>query len=394
MKQVALGEVCKLVNGGTPDTKIPRFWDGKHAWITPAEMGNLKNPFLGTSRRTLTDEGLSNSSAQLLPKHSVIMSSRAPIGHLIINEIPMASNQGCKGLIPNENLNYMYLYYFLYANKEYLNELGSGTTFAEISGTKLKNVLIPLPSLEKQRNIVEKLDIAFAEIASLYASNKSLIIHSKELFRAICKSQIELLSPSRYSSLKEMSSLITKGTTPTTFGHKFQENGINFIKVEAIDESGNLIPEKFAYIDGSAHETLLRSQLQENDVLVSITGALGRSALIGLQCLPANVSQNLAIVRLPAESEVTYEFVASLFLTDYFELTEMGAGVAQQALSLAQIGSLQVPILTKKNQTRFIEFIKESKSAIDILCLNLVRQQVLFAELRNAILAISFHKAA
>jgi type I restriction enzyme S subunit len=167
MKLVPLGEVCTVINGGTPDTKISKFWGGKHAWITPAEMGNLKSPFLSASKRTLTDEGLSNSSAQLVPKHSVIMSSRAPIGHLVINEIPMASNQGCKGLIPNKDINFKYLYYFLYANRQNLNELGSGTTFAEISGSKLKTVLIPLPSLEQQKEIVEKLDSAFAEIDSL-----------------------------------------------------------------------------------------------------------------------------------------------------------------------------------------------------------------------------------
>jgi type I restriction enzyme S subunit len=168
-KLVSLGDACKVINGGTPDTKNSKFWDGEHAWITPAEMGNLKSPYLLGSKRTLTDEGLSNSSAQLVPKHSVIMSSRAPIGHLVINEIPMASNQGCKGMIPNKNLNYKYLYYFLYANKQYLNELGSGTTFAEISGSKLKTVLIPLPSLEKQSEVVEKLDKVFSEIELLKA---------------------------------------------------------------------------------------------------------------------------------------------------------------------------------------------------------------------------------
>ena len=171
-KLVPLGDVCTIINGGTPDTKNSKFWDGKHAWITPAEMGKLKSPYLAGSKRTLTDEGLSNSSAQLVPKYSVIMSSRAPIGHLVINEIPMASNQGCKGMIPNKNLNHKYLYYFLYASKQYLNEIGSGTTFAEISGSKLKTVLIPLQSLQKQKEVVEKLDRAFTEVELLKAQIK------------------------------------------------------------------------------------------------------------------------------------------------------------------------------------------------------------------------------
>ena len=187
-KLVPLGEVCTIINGGTPNTKISKFWNGKHAWITPAEMGNLKSPFLSGSKRTLTDEGLSNSSAQLVPKYSVIMSSRAPIGHLVINEIPMASNQGCKGLIPNKNLNYKYLYYFLYANKQNLNELGSGTTFAEISGSKLKTVLIPLPSLGKQNEVVEKLDRAFIDIELLKAQIRNQKDYAVALRQSILSS--------------------------------------------------------------------------------------------------------------------------------------------------------------------------------------------------------------
>lgn len=112
VKLVSLGEVCTVVNGGTPDTKVREFWGGPHAWITPAEMGNLSSSYLASSRRTLTNEGLRNSSAQLLPKNSVIMSSRAPIGHLVINQIPMASNQGCKGIVPSAELNFKFCIIF------------------------------------------------------------------------------------------------------------------------------------------------------------------------------------------------------------------------------------------------------------------------------------------
>jgi restriction endonuclease S subunit len=167
IKLVPLGDVCSVVNGGTPDTKVQEYWDGEHAWITPAEMGNLTSPYMANSRRKLSDLGLRNSSANLLPKHSVIMSSRAPIGHLVINQIPMASNQGCKGLIPNGDLDYRYLYYFLFASKEYLNALGTGTTFAEISGSKLKTVEIPLPTLDRQYEIIDKLDVVFESIGKI-----------------------------------------------------------------------------------------------------------------------------------------------------------------------------------------------------------------------------------
>lgn len=87
-----LADVCTIVNGGTPKTKVAQYWGGPHAWITPAEMGNRDSPYASETRRTLTGAGLDATSATLLPEGSVILSSRAPIGHLVINEVPMATN--------------------------------------------------------------------------------------------------------------------------------------------------------------------------------------------------------------------------------------------------------------------------------------------------------------
>lgn len=159
-----LSEVCTIVNGGTPKTSVEQYWDGPHAWVTPAEMGGLPSPYLHETRRTLTDEGLNNCSATLLPPNSVILSSRAPIGHLVINKVPMGTNQGCKGLIPTALLDYRYLYYFLSSSVKHLNELGTGATFKELAASKLKEVPIPLPPLPTQRRIVAILDEAFAAI--------------------------------------------------------------------------------------------------------------------------------------------------------------------------------------------------------------------------------------
>jgi type I restriction enzyme S subunit len=99
-----IGDTCEIVNGGTPKTGIESYWGGQHWWITPAEMGDLPSPYVSETRRTLTDDGIANSSARLLPPNSVILSSRAPIGHLVINTVPMATNQGCKGLVPCDRL--------------------------------------------------------------------------------------------------------------------------------------------------------------------------------------------------------------------------------------------------------------------------------------------------
>ena len=109
-KTERIGEVCEVVNGGTPKTGVSEYWDGEHQWITPAEMGKRSSPYVGETSRALTDAGLVNSSTRLLPPFSVILSSRAPIGHLIINTEPMATNQGCKRLVPSKALHHKFLY--------------------------------------------------------------------------------------------------------------------------------------------------------------------------------------------------------------------------------------------------------------------------------------------
>jgi len=179
-----LAEVCEIVNGGTPKTGVIEFWDGGHLWITPAEMGKRLSPYVNDTQRKLTDLGLANSSARMLPPNSVILSSRAPIGHLVINTKPMATNQGCKGLIPGSQLEYKFLYYYLSNNIDLLNSLGTGATFKELSGGKLKEVTIPMPPLPEQRRIVGILDKAFEGIATAKANAERNLQNARALFES------------------------------------------------------------------------------------------------------------------------------------------------------------------------------------------------------------------
>lgn len=176
-----IGEVFRVVNGGTPKTGTAAFWDGPHQWITPAEMGGLPSPYLASSRRTLTDEGL-RVGAELVPPQSVILSSRAPIGHLVINEVPMAFNQGCKGLVPSPAIDTKFAYYFLLANVPLLDSLGTGATFKELSSGKLKEVPFHFPPLPEQRRIVAILDEAFEAIATAKANTEKTLQNARELF--------------------------------------------------------------------------------------------------------------------------------------------------------------------------------------------------------------------
>ena len=152
-KRKQIGDLCEIYNGGTPSTSITSYWDGGIQWITPKDMGKSKEMYVAQCERTITKEGVEHSSAKVLPVRSVIVSSRAPIGYVAINSVPMATNQGCKGFIPGKELYPEFLYYFFLSSTELLNKLGTGATFKEVSGRKLAEISLDYPAIERQQEI-------------------------------------------------------------------------------------------------------------------------------------------------------------------------------------------------------------------------------------------------
>ena len=159
-----IGELGIITSGGTPSTKEPQFWGGDIPWITPADLSNFKGKLIANGQRNISKLGLDYSSATLLPKGSLIFSSRAPIGYLAISQNELATNQGFKNIIPVESIHVDYIFYYLQAAKQMIQNMASGTTFLELSLSNFKRIPIPLPPLNEQQQIVEKLEELFSEL--------------------------------------------------------------------------------------------------------------------------------------------------------------------------------------------------------------------------------------
>ena len=157
MKKIKLSEVGEIVSGSTPKTNIKEYWNGENLWITPAEI-NEDDYYISNTERKITDLAVEKTNLKLLPKGTVLLSSRAPIGKVAITTSEMYCNQGFKNIICSEKIENRYLYYFLKNKKEYLNSLGRGATFKEISKNIVENIEIPYISVEEQKNISDKLD--------------------------------------------------------------------------------------------------------------------------------------------------------------------------------------------------------------------------------------------
>ena len=160
--------------------------------------------------------------------------------------------------------------------------------------------------------------------------------------------------------LGDIATVVTKGTTPTTIGFRFEDGGINFVKIESISEDGRFLEEKFSHISDECNVQMRRSQLQENDILFSIAGVIGRSAIVTKEILPANTNQALAIIRVP-EGKIDYNYLLYALSSSAInqQATQHQQGVAQLNISLKNVSDFLLPIYTEAMQKRIVHNLKK-----------------------------------
>ena len=389
-KEKTIGEVCDVVNGGTPKTGVSGYWGGSYQWITPAEMGKRVTPYIQQTERTITSEGLRNSSARLLPPHSVILSSRAPIGYLVINTAPMATNQGCKGLVPNKEIDHKFLFYYLESIVKLLNELGSGATFKELSSGKLKEIPIPIAPLPEQRRIVAILDEAFEGIATAKANAEKNLQNTHEVFE---------------SHMNAVFSQRGEGWVEKSLGELATlRNGINFSKARSGETIKILGVKDFQYnywapidnFDTIVSDGKIKSSdiLKENDIV--FVRSNGNPELIGRCLLVGRVNEKVTHSGFTIRARLSSSDVNIQYLCHFLKLREThrkmidgGNGISIKSLNQETLSNLIIPLprlLEKQTkivnqveklsaETQHLEFIYEKKlTALDELKQSLLHQ--------------------
>lgn len=161
---VRLASLGTVVGGGTPSTSVPEYWDGAIPWLSPCDLSDYDGKYIGHGKRNISQEGLDHSSAALMPAGSILYSSRAPIGYVVIASNEISTNQGFKSLVPAIDGINEFIYYALKALTSDIKNRATGTTFKEISGSEFGKTLIPLPPLAEQKRIVKKLETIFSTL--------------------------------------------------------------------------------------------------------------------------------------------------------------------------------------------------------------------------------------
>lgn len=171
-KECKIADLGTVVGGATPSTKdSANYENGTIAWITPKDLSTFTGRYIKRGERNITQIGLKSCSTQLMPPNSVLFSSRAPIGYIAIAANEVCTNQGFKSVIPNENTDPLFLFYLLKYNKDKIEGMGSGTTFKEVSGNTMKNIVVNVPTNKK---VQEKIAAILGSIDDKIEENEQI----------------------------------------------------------------------------------------------------------------------------------------------------------------------------------------------------------------------------
>ncbi len=182
-KKLKIEDCAEVIGGGTPSTKKKEYWDGDISWITPKDLSNYNNRYISKGSRNISEKGLKYSSARLLPKNSVLLTTRAPIGYLAISKKELATNQGFKSLIMKNGNFPEFFYYLLKNNISKLLQYASGTTFMELNATNLKSIEFYIPEVKEQKRIASILSSLDDKIELNNKTNKILEEMAQTIFK-------------------------------------------------------------------------------------------------------------------------------------------------------------------------------------------------------------------
>ena len=371
-----LGEIGIVTSGGTPSSRQPDFWGGDIAWITPADLSNYKNKYIEQGQRSITKVGLDNSSAKLLPKGTVLFSSRAPIGYTVIAKNEIATNQGFKNLILTKSGYPDYIYYFLQASKQLAESYASGTTFLELSATKFSQIPFPLPPLAEQYRIVDKIEELFSELDK---AQENLLNAKKqiEIFRQVVlkdafdgkltekwRTENEFIKEETWSLKKiEDIGVIYNGGTPSTKENSYWGGDVPWIT------PADLSNFKKKYIDkGKRNITKLGLNNSSTKLLPTNTILFSTRAPIGYVAIANNnLATNQGFKSIVVDTFIFHEFVYYYLIANKQLAINLASGTTFLELSTKKFREIPIVIPIYQEQKQIVEEIEYRFTLIDNL---------------------------
>ena len=335
--KACLGEVAQVISGATPKSSVDEYWDGDIPWITPADLSKLTTKEVSATSRRITSAGLASCSSRILPERSVLLSSRAPIGHVAINAVPMATNQGFKSLVPDVDLvTPDFLYWWLKTNTAYLQSLGRGATFKEVSKEIVESIEIPTPPLEEQRRIAAVLDKADR---LLQLSRSSIAILHQTLEACFGDLSATISGECVSKKLEEVVEAIIdyRGKSPEK-----TDEGIPLVTARLVKEGRILDATEFIAPEGYS-EWMRRGMPKEGDVVFTTEAPLGQVAQIANPNVA--LAQRLVLLRgKPQELDNTYLRFALQMKSVSDQIRKRATGSTVMGIRQKELRQVEIPL--------------------------------------------------
>ena len=379
MAKYKLGEICEIVSGSTPKTGIAEYWDGNLKWITPAEIDD-ESYIITDSARKLTELGVKKTGLSSFPSGTVILSSRAPIGKVAIAGCEMYCNQGFKNLICSDRINNRYLYWFLKGNTAYLNSLGRGATFKEISKKIVSDIEINVPEISQQLAAVDALE----RVSEIIRLRKNQLQKLDELIKARF---VELFgdpisNPMNWNkrTLKEVCIKLNDGTHFSP--ESFSMGDYKYITAKNIKASGFDFS-NITYVPEAVHRPIFeRCNPEQGDVLYIKDGATTGIAIVNTLKEEFTLLSSVALLKQNRNVINGYFLAALLNNADmYSDIRNNMGGAAITRLTIAKLNAVKVIVPPLDLQNRFAAFVHQVDKSKVAVQKSLDEAQLLFDSL-------------
>lgn len=363
-RRMKLGDISEVVGGGTPSTKNYDFWNGDIPWLTPKDLSGYNFRYISKGERNITKLGLQNSSARMLPKETVLLTSRAPIGYVAIAQNDICTNQGFKSIVLQEGYCSEFFYYLLKNNIDYIVGMASGSTFTEISGTQVKNLEFTIPPLEVQRKIAGVLGALDDKIELNNQINNNLEQQAQALILDYIQHTEEKMPLGNLITFTngfafKSSDYLPSGTYKIITIKNVQDGSVDSQGASCLDE----LPEKLSK----------DCCLCIGDVLLSLTGNVGRVGIVTEENLLLN--QRVAKINSKDSNLLPFVYFYMRLPAMKTEMENISKGTAQQNLSPVETLKLEISF----DREKATELSQTLKTFYDELIFNTIQNQNLTA---------------
>lgn len=323
-------DIGTIVSGGTPKTTENDYWNGDISWITPKDLSTNKSKYIHYGERNITDKGLSHSSSKMLPKGTVLLTSRAPIGYLAIAGKDLCTNQGFKSIICNtEIIKPEYLYYLLNTKIDDLISISTGSTFLELSKSVFEEYQIKIHNLEEQQHIIDTI----GSIDDLIENNNTIIIKLENIILNLYrKKSIEWKKQVKIGDLFKC----ILGGTPSTKKNEYWDGDIAWVNSGEVNKLRIVSPSRYITKDGL--ENSATKLLPKKTTVIAITGAtLGQVSLLEIDSCT-----NQSVIGILENNTLKHDFIYPMMINAIKKLVLNKTGGAQQHINKNDVETFEI----------------------------------------------------